>query len=262
MTGVQTCALPIWPILIKLQEHRENLAKQVEERGQQEVAFRKELANHFFMLKDRIEVEKAARTAECAKDRVDLEERFGSLALDIIGSAVFNYDFDSVKKESPIIKAVYEALKETEARSMSFIPYWKLPLAKQWLPQLQRFHANMDMLNGVLTKLIAEALESSVEADVDELEREWRNDAKGATTMGRERFYDCIFELVDVWCKTTKKTEYVEFLTQKRAAVALTLPTQTLPDRVKRHFGFSWGQGAASAAQSKQAGSTDRKSVV
>jgi len=25
---------------------------------------------------------------------VDLEERFGSLALDIIGRAVFNYDFD------------------------------------------------------------------------------------------------------------------------------------------------------------------------
>ncbi|ERM98305.1 hypothetical protein AMTR_s00094p00104260, partial [Amborella trichopoda] len=35
---------------------------------------------------------------------VDLEVEFSSLALDIIGLGVFNYDFRSVTKESPIIK--------------------------------------------------------------------------------------------------------------------------------------------------------------
>ncbi|XP_020518082.1 cytochrome P450 97B3, chloroplastic-like isoform X4 [Amborella trichopoda] len=36
--------------------------------------------------------------------KVDLEAEFSSLALDIIGLGVFNYDFGSVTKESPIIK--------------------------------------------------------------------------------------------------------------------------------------------------------------
>ena len=35
---------------------------------------------------------------------LDLEAEFSSLALDIIGLGVFNYDFGSVTKESPIIK--------------------------------------------------------------------------------------------------------------------------------------------------------------
>ena len=36
---------------------------------------------------------------------LDMEERFGSLALDVIGKAVFNYDFGSVQEESPVVKA-------------------------------------------------------------------------------------------------------------------------------------------------------------
>ena len=35
---------------------------------------------------------------------LDLEAEFSNLALDIIGLGVFNYDFGSVTKESPIIK--------------------------------------------------------------------------------------------------------------------------------------------------------------
>ena len=49
-------------------------------------------------------------------ERVDMEEKFCSVALDIIGKTVFNYDFGSVTKESPVIKAVYSALVETEHR--------------------------------------------------------------------------------------------------------------------------------------------------
>lgn len=37
---------------------------------------------------------------------LDLEAEFSSLALDIIGLSVFNYDFGSVTKESPVIKVL------------------------------------------------------------------------------------------------------------------------------------------------------------
>ena len=40
---------------------------------------------------------------------LDLEAEFSSLALDIIGLGVFNYDFGSVTKESPVIK-VYSSI--------------------------------------------------------------------------------------------------------------------------------------------------------
>ena len=37
-----------------------------------------------------------------------------SFALDVIGLAVFNYDFGSITTESPIIQAVYSVLKVQE----------------------------------------------------------------------------------------------------------------------------------------------------
>jgi cytochrome P450 len=43
---------------------------------------------------------------------VNMEEEFLSLGLDIIGLAVFNFDFNSVTKESTVIKAVYRCLRE------------------------------------------------------------------------------------------------------------------------------------------------------
>jgi len=64
---------------------------------------------------------------------VDMEERFCSSTLDIIGRAVFNYDFGSVNNESPIVKAVYRTLREAEHRTTSFIPYWNLPYANKWI---------------------------------------------------------------------------------------------------------------------------------
>ncbi|EWM20002.1 cytochrome p450 [Nannochloropsis gaditana] len=64
---------------------------------------------------------------------VDMETLFCSVSLDIIGKAVFNYDFGSVTSESPVIKSVYSTLREAEHRSMSFVPYWKLPFADKLL---------------------------------------------------------------------------------------------------------------------------------
>lgn len=40
------------------------------------------------------------------ENRLDMESEFLSLSLDIIGLAVFNYDFGSITQESPIIQVI------------------------------------------------------------------------------------------------------------------------------------------------------------
>ena len=101
---------------------------------------------------------------------IDMEERFCSVTLDIIGKAVFNYDFGSVTKESPIVKAVYRVLREAEHRSSSFIPYWNLPYAEKWMGGQVEFRKDMGMLDSILTQLINRAVETRREASVEELE--------------------------------------------------------------------------------------------
>lgn len=101
---------------------------------------------------------------------MDLEERFCSVTLDIIGKAVFDYDFGSVTKESPIVKAVYRVLREAEHRSSSFIPYWNLPYADQWMGGQVEFREDMTMLDDILADLINRAISTRREATVEELE--------------------------------------------------------------------------------------------
>lgn len=55
-----------------------------------------------------------------------MEEKFCQLTLDVIGLSIFNYNFDSLTTDSPVIDAVYTALKEAEARSTDILPYWKV----------------------------------------------------------------------------------------------------------------------------------------
>lgn len=57
---------------------------------------------------------------------VNMEAQFSQLTLDIIGLSVFNYEFNSLKTDSPVIDAVYTALKETESRSTDILPYWQV----------------------------------------------------------------------------------------------------------------------------------------
>ena len=101
---------------------------------------------------------------------VDMEERFCSVTLDMIGKAVFNYDFGSVTQESPIVKAVYRVLREAEHRSSSFIPYWNLPYADQWMGGQVEFRRDMTMLDDILADLINDALATRSEASIEELE--------------------------------------------------------------------------------------------
>ncbi|XP_011100398.1 cytochrome P450 97B2, chloroplastic isoform X1 [Sesamum indicum] len=102
---------------------------------------------------------------------LDLEAEFSSLALDIIGLGVFNYDFGSVTKESPVIKAVYGTLFEAEHRSTFYLPYWKIPLAKWLVPRQRKFQNDLKVINDCLDALIKNAKETREEADVEKLQQ-------------------------------------------------------------------------------------------
>ena len=43
-------------------------------------------------------------------------------------------------------------------------------------------------------------------------EEDWEEDVKGATTMTKECLYDCLFQLVDMWCTSIDGAEYAAFL--------------------------------------------------
>ncbi|CAN6454477.1 unnamed protein product [Victoria cruziana] len=88
---------------------------------------------------------------------VDIEAEFSSLALDIIGLGIFNYDFGSVTKESPVIQAVYGTLFEAEHRSTFYIPYWKFPLARWIVPRQRKFQKDLKIINDCLDQLISNA---------------------------------------------------------------------------------------------------------
>jgi cytochrome P450 len=111
-------------------------------------------------------MEKASETGEPLR----MEEMFSSVTLDIIGKAVFNYEFGSVTKESPVVKAVYGALGEAERRSTSVVPYWKVPLSRRLMPNLKKFYQDMGVLNDVLDELIQQAFETREESDEEELQ--------------------------------------------------------------------------------------------
>jgi cytochrome P450 family 97 subfamily B polypeptide 3 len=113
----------------------------------------------------------ALNNAASGNGKAEMETFFCSVALDIIGLSVFNYNFGSVTKESPVIKAVYSALVEAEHRSMTPAPYWDLPLANQLVPRLRKFNADLRLLNNVLDDLIVRAKNTRQVEDIEELER-------------------------------------------------------------------------------------------
>ncbi|URE29164.1 cytochrome P450 [Musa troglodytarum] len=111
------------------------------------------------------------QNSETKEIELDLEAEFSSLALDIIGLGVFNYDFGSVTKESPVIKAVYGTLFEAEHRSTFYIPYWNLPFARWIVPRQRKFHSDLKVINDCLDGLIKNAKETRQEADVEKLQQ-------------------------------------------------------------------------------------------
>ncbi|KAK5772740.1 protein LUTEIN DEFICIENT 5, chloroplastic isoform X2 [Gossypium arboreum] len=86
---------------------------------------------------------------------VEMESLFSRLTLDIIGKAVFNYDFDSLTNDTGIVEAVYTVLREAEDRSVSPIPTWEIPIWKDLSPRQRKVTEALKLINDVLDDLIA-----------------------------------------------------------------------------------------------------------
>jgi len=98
------------------------------------------------------------------------------MALDVIGKAVFNYEFGALREETPLIKAVYRVLRESEHRSTFPLQYWNIPGAMSIVPRQKQFAEDIAMINSQLSKLIADALADRNETDLAELEaRDYAN---------------------------------------------------------------------------------------
>ncbi|KAJ0966589.1 hypothetical protein J5N97_023506 [Dioscorea zingiberensis] len=98
--------------------------------------------------------EKLDKAASDGED-VEMESLFSRLTLDIIGKAVFNYDFDSLTHDNGIIEAVYTVLREAEMRSTSPIPTWEIPIWKDISPRQKKANQALKLVNDTLDDLIA-----------------------------------------------------------------------------------------------------------
>ncbi|KAL4440213.1 hypothetical protein ABPG75_003214 [Micractinium tetrahymenae] len=114
---------------------------------------------------------------------LDMETELLNLGLDIIGLGVFNYDFGSITRESPVIKAVYGVLKEAEHRSTFYIPYWNLPLTKYLVPRQRKFSADLAVINECLNELIDLAKKTRQVDDIEALQTRDYSKVKDASLL-------------------------------------------------------------------------------
>ncbi|CAI9097896.1 OLC1v1034415C4 [Oldenlandia corymbosa var. corymbosa] len=108
---------------------------------------------------------------------VNMEEKFSQLTLDVIGMAVFNYNFDSLTTDSPVIDAVYTALKEAELRSTDILPYWKIEALCKIVPRQVKAAKAVTLIQETVEQLIAKCREI-VETEGERItEEEYVNDS-------------------------------------------------------------------------------------
>jgi cytochrome P450 len=126
-------------------------------------------------LADKLENEYSGDSFDSATT-VDAEEQLYAMALDVIGKAVFNYEFGALKEETPLIKAVYRVLRESEHRSTFPLQYWNVPGAMDVVPRQKQFKEDIESINDELARLITSAVVSRTETDVSEFEnRDYEN---------------------------------------------------------------------------------------
>ncbi|EOY08025.1 Cytochrome P450 superfamily protein isoform 1 [Theobroma cacao] len=108
---------------------------------------------------------------------VNMEEKFSQLTLDVIGLSVFNYNFDSLTSDSPVIDAVYTALKEAELRSTDILPYWKIRALCKVIPRQIKAEQAVTVIRRTVEELIIKCKEI-VEREGERIdEEEYVNDA-------------------------------------------------------------------------------------
>lgn len=119
-------------------------------------------------------VEKLDVAAQAGR-AIDLEACFSQVTLDVVGKAVFNYDFDALNKDSPVIQAVYTALKETEQRATDVLPVWKFPFLAQFVPRQRKAMQAVEIIREKTEELI-DICRKMVESENDEFGEEYLNE--------------------------------------------------------------------------------------
>ncbi|MCO5549867.1 hypothetical protein L7F22_003341 [Adiantum nelumboides] len=108
---------------------------------------------------------------------INMEEQFSQLTLDVIGLSIFNYNFDSLTSDSPVIQAVYTALKEAESRSTDILPYWQIPILCKIVPRQVKAAQAVTIIRETVEELVAKC-KAIVEAEGEKLSTdEYINDA-------------------------------------------------------------------------------------
>ncbi|KAJ3689800.1 hypothetical protein LUZ61_018964 [Rhynchospora tenuis] len=102
---------------------------------------------------------------------VNMEAKFSQLTLDVIGLSLFNYNFDSLTSDSPVIDAVYTALKETELRSTDILPYWKVSFLCKIVPRQMKAERAVRIIRETVEELIKKCKEI-VDAENEQIEGE------------------------------------------------------------------------------------------
>lgn len=95
------------------------------------------------------------QAAAKSEEPVDMEACFSQLTLDVIGKAVFNYDFNALNTDSPLIQAVYTALKETEQRATDVLPLWKITALAPLIPRQRKALQAVSLIRQTTEELIA-----------------------------------------------------------------------------------------------------------
>ncbi|KAK8468102.1 hypothetical protein PHAVU_007G226500 [Phaseolus vulgaris] len=107
---------------------------------------------------------------------VNMEAKFSQLTLDVIGLSVFNYNFDALNADSPVIEAVYTALKEAEARSTDLLPYWKFKFLCKLIPRQIKAEEAVSIIRKTVEDLI-ERCRAIVESEGERIDvEEYVND--------------------------------------------------------------------------------------
>ncbi|VAH17855.1 unnamed protein product [Triticum turgidum subsp. durum] len=102
---------------------------------------------------------------------VNMEARFSQMTLDVIGLSLFNYNFDSLTSDSPVIDAVYTALKEAEARSTDLLPYWQIDLLCKIVPRQIKAEKAVNTIRSTVEELIIKC-KAIVDAENEQIEGE------------------------------------------------------------------------------------------
>ncbi|KAK4771560.1 hypothetical protein SAY87_032092 [Trapa incisa] len=131
------------------------------------------MVNLFGQASDRL-CQKLDAAASDGED-VEMESLFSRLTLDIIGRAVFNYEFDSLTNDTGIVEAVYTVLREAEDRSVAPIPTWEIPIWKDISPRQKKVNAALKLVNETLDSLI-DICKRLVEQEDLQFHEEYMND--------------------------------------------------------------------------------------